>query len=235
MPEPRSLLGSEEKRELHPEKLKRFMLHLSAAVRKAEERSEKKQLVKQQLEKMKNISLNKRSTKETIETEFGSFESVVHELIHDDEKLLEEQKKETAQITELRKMVETLSRKMIDIGREYAKELEEKDNKIMELRESLAAAHIKISESGEDRQKKIDDIERRIKEKAKDSTSRAESLPERETKAVLSELETQLVSLESRHKSLTESGRHKKSDLERVKKLIDSHKDAIRKMKSRKK
>lgn len=210
------------KDELHPGRLKRFVAHLSAAARKAEERSVKKQDIKNKLDKIKSVSLNKRSTKQVIETEFGSFESAVHGMIHDDEKILEDQRRETRQISELRTMVENLSRKLIDIGREYASELEEKDGKILELREALASAHIKISESGEDRQKKIAAIEKKIKGKSASA------------KYDVDKLESQLKTLESKHSVLKKKGKHKKKDLDRIKTLIDTHKTKIRKIKTKK-
>lgn len=211
------------KDELHPGRMRRFVTHLSAAARQAEDRSAKKQHIKDKLERIKSVSLNKRSTKQAIESELGSFESAVHDILNDEEKILEEQRRETRQINELRGMVERLSRKLIDIGREYADELEAKDRKIMELREALAAAHIRISESGEERQKKIAEIEERVKAKQK------EPVPaERRSKEDhISEIESQLRLLEQRHRDLERSGKHTRSDLDRVRRLIDSHKQTL--------
>jgi len=222
--------------ELHPARLRRFMRHLSSAVRKAEDRSEKKQKIKESLSKMKAVSLNKRTTKETIETEFGSFESAVHEIINDEEKILEEQRKETQQINELKKMVENLSRKLIEIGREYAGELEDKDRKIMELREALAAAHIRISESGDDRQKRIQDIERKIIEKhdAISSASPEVAKQEKTASMQLLEMESRLKKLEEKHKALKKKGKVKKTDLALLKRLIDKHKEKISAVKAKK-
>jgi len=216
-----------KKEELHPEKMRAFIRHLSAAAIKAEERSMKKNRVKEHLEKIKTVALNKRSTKDMIEGEVGTFESAIHEIINDEEKILEQQRNETRQINELKTMVESLSKKLIDIGREYARELEEKDNKIMELREALASAHIKISETGGDRQKKIEDIERRIKQKAR------EPEPAEEVKESVEEVETQIALLESKHKELKKKGKHRKQDLDRLKKIIDQHKEAISKIKKK--
>ncbi|MBW2964483.1 hypothetical protein KY363_03410 [Candidatus Woesearchaeota archaeon] len=217
------------KKDFHPERMRRFVRHLSAATISAEERAHKKNTVKNQLEKVKGLALNKRSTKEQIEHEFGSFESTVHDIIKDEEKILEEQRRETKQISELKEMVENLSRKLIGVGRDYAKELEDKDAKIMELREALAAAHIKISESGEDRQKKIEDIERRVKQK--------QDLPPPPMTRDdhIAQLEDHLGTLEQRHKELQKTGQHSKKDLDRVKKLITKHKDTIGKLKAKKK
>ncbi len=204
-----------KKEDLHPDRMRRFVRHLSAAAIKAEERSVKKHKVRERLEKIKSVSLNKRSTKEMIEGEIGSFESAIHEIIHDEEKILDEQRRETKQINELKSMVEILSRKLIDIGREYASELEDKDRKILELREALASAHIRISESGDERQKKIENIERKIKERP----SRLEPVFES-----ADDLANQLAELEQRHEELKKSGKHSKADLDRVKRLIDKHK-----------
>ena len=208
--------------ELHPRKMRRFISHLAASAIKAEERSAKKQKIKEKLERMKSVSLNKRSTKKMIEDEFGSFESVVKELIHDDEKILEEQRKETRQITELKRMVEDLSKKLIAIGREYAKEIDDRDRKILELREALAAANIKISESGEERKKKIREIERKLKQQRP-----AVPEPLKPKSDMIRELESHLDLLEERHKSLKEKGIHKKEDLDRIKSIIDRHKQAL--------
>jgi chromosome segregation ATPase len=213
-----------DKEELHPERLRRFVRHLSAAAVRAQERAAKKHEVRQRLEKMKSVSLNKRSTKQMIESEFGDFESTVHDIIKDEEKILEEQRRETKQISELKRMVEELSRKLIDIGREYAKELDEKDRKILELREALAHAHIKISESGEERKAKIDEIERKLKQR------QAVQRPQSRIEA-LSEVESHLSSLEQRHAELKKKGKHSKKDLDRIKQMIESHKDKIRKLK----
>lgn len=213
-----------DKQKLHPDRMRRFMVHLSAAAIRAQERSTKKNEVKQRLEKMKSVSLNKRSTKQMIESEFGDFESTVHEIIKDEEKILEEQRKETKQISELKRMVEELSRKLIDLGREYASELETKDRKILELREALAHAHIKISESGDDRKAKIAEIEKKLKEKQ--SVERPPSRIE-----ALGALEEHLTSLEQRHTELKKKGKNSKKDLDRVKQLIESHKQKIKTLK----
>lgn len=210
-----------DKDAIHPGRMKRFMSHLSLAAKEAEERAEKKQEVKEKLERIKAVSLNKRSTKQQIEHEIGSFESTVQEIIHDEEKILEEQRRETRQIGELKTMVENLSRKLIDIGREYARELEAKDEKIMELREALASANIKISESGDERQKKIEDIERRLKE-------RQAAPPQPKSRDDhIAEMESHLKSLEARHRDLKRKGEHSKADLDRVQAIIDKHKESI--------
>jgi chromosome segregation ATPase len=210
-----------DKDDIHPIKMRRFMAHLASAARIAEERSVKKNTIKDKLEKIRSISLNKRSTKQMIEAELGTFESAVHDVIKDEEKILEEQRKETKHIAELRKTVEELSRKMIQLGREYAQELEHKDGKIMELREALATAHIKISESGEDRQRKIEDIERKIKQN--------QSVPPRPKAKheVISEVEQHLASLEEQHANLKKMGKHSKHDLDRLKSMIDRHKQSL--------
>ncbi|MFH1669863.1 MAG: hypothetical protein ABIA62_08105 [Candidatus Woesearchaeota archaeon] len=210
---------------IHPGKLRRFMSHLSVAAIKAEDRSMKKTQVKERIDKIRTVALNKRSTKNMIEDELGDFESVIHELIHDEQKILDEQRKETRQINELKMMVETLSRKLIGVGRDYASELEEKDSKILELREALSSANIKISESGEERKQKIKEIERKIKQSPKPGMMSAVS--------TVAALEDHLDSLEQKHAELKESGNHSKKDLDRVKKLIDKHKDTIQKAKAK--
>ncbi|MBW2966901.1 hypothetical protein KY362_00285 [Candidatus Woesearchaeota archaeon] len=209
-------------------RMRRFVTHLSVASKRAEERLAKKEQIKARLDNIKKVSLNKRSTKQQIESEFGSFEDVVHDIIKDEEKILEEQRKETRQINELKTMVENLSKKLIEIGREYAAELEAKDEKILELREALASAHIKISESGETRQKKIEEIERRLKQR------QSEPPKPKSKDEHLAELESHLKTLEARHKDIRKKGGHKKKDLDRVKKLIDKHKETIKKVKAKK-
>jgi chromosome segregation ATPase len=220
--------------ELHPARLRRFMHHLSAAVMRAEDRSLKKQKIKEQVEKIKSVSLNKRTTKEVIETELGTFEDAVHEIIHDEEQILEEQRRETAQINELKKMVENLSRKLIEIGREYAAELEDKDRKIMELREALAAAHIRISETGDDRQKRIEDIERRIIEKHHAVADLEPVKLEKSASQQILEMESRLKMLEEKHKQLKKKGKVRKKDLALLKRLIDTHKKKISAVKAKK-
>jgi chromosome segregation ATPase len=217
----------ENKGEMHPGKVRRFVTHFSSAAIKAEERAAKKNEVKEKIEKIKSVSLNKRSTKKIIEEELGSFESAIHNIINDEEKILEEQRRETKQINELRRMVENLSRKLIGVGKDYETEIERKDNKILELREALAAAHIKISESGEERQKKIEDIEHRIK------TKQEEPPKPKSKEENIAELEEHLTTLETTHKELKKKGKHKKKDLDRVKKLIDKHKKTIKKIKKK--
>jgi len=212
-----------KKEQLHPRRMRRFINHLSSATIKARERSEKKQQIKAKIEKVKSVSLNKRSTKKMIESELGDFEDVVHDIIHDEEKILEEQRKETKQIAELKTMVENLSKKLIEIGRDYAKEMEQKDDKILELRESLASANIKISETGDERQKKIDLIEKKLKSKTKSA------------KDNVGDIESHLSMLEQRHKDLKKTGKHTKKDLDRVKKMIDTHKDKLKTVKAKKK
>ncbi|NQU78495.1 hypothetical protein HQ545_01875 [Candidatus Woesearchaeota archaeon] len=212
-----SLKEPEKDVAIHPGRLRRFVNHLASSAIRAEDRSVKKQEIREKIDRIRSVSLNKRSTKKVIEDELGSFEAAVREIIKDEEKILEEQKRETRQITELKAMVEKLSSKLINLGRDYAGELESKDKKVLELREALASAHIKISESGEEREKKIRNIEARVRKGGKSNQ--------------VVELEDHIKSLESRHKDLRKSGKHSKRDLDRVKKLIDKHKDKIKKLK----
>lgn len=232
MPAPNNFIPLEAPEEpkkgdrFNPGRMRRFVRHLSASAIRAEDLANKKQEIKTRLEKIKSLSLNKRSTKDMIEHEIGSFEDAVHEIIKDEEKILEEQRRETKQVNELKSMVENLSQKLIEIGKEYAKELEAKDDKIMELREALAAAHIRISESGEERQKKIDKIEQRLKDKQEPAPKTKEDH--------VSEIEAHLKVLEDKHKELKKKGKHKKTDLDRVKNLIDTHKEKLKSIKAKK-
>lgn len=229
MPDDYTVLAVKEnnlKPKLDPRRLRLYIRHLSSAANKSEERSLKKQQVREKLDRIKSVSLNKRSTKKMLESEFGDFESVVHEIIHDEEKILEQQKYETKQVNELKKMVENLSSKLIELGKEYARELEEKDNKILDLRESLAAANIRLSESGEARKKKIEDIENKLKQK--------KQVNKDDKSLIIIQLEDTLSELESRHRELERSGRHKKADIERLNKIITAHKDKIKKLKLKK-
>jgi chromosome segregation ATPase len=213
---------------LHPVRIRKFMSFLSMAADNAKERAEKKQKVKEHIETIKAVSLNKRTTKKEMEDHLGSFESTVKEIINDEEKILEEQRKETKQINDLKRMVEELSRKLIQIGKEYASELENKDRKIMELREALAAAHIKIADSGADRQKRIEDIEKKLKEKPTSIIT-----AEDDAKRRLAAMESRLRTLEITHAKLKKKGKHSKKDLDKIKKLINAHRDKIRAVKNK--
>jgi chromosome segregation ATPase len=200
--------------QMSPDRMRRFITHLSLATSRAETKMQQKGEVKDKLERIKQLSLNKRSTKNEIETELGSFEDLVKEIIKDEEKILEEQRKETQQVNQLKGMIETLSKKLIEVGQEYSAELEHKDGKILDLREALASANIKMSETGDERQKKIDRIERHVKAKADNKPSHED-------------VESHLSLLEDRHDELTKSGKHPKKELDRLKRVIDTHKEAL--------
>ena len=203
-------------------KMRRFVRHLSAATKKAEEKSQQKHEIRTRIEKIKQLSLNKRTTKDQIETELTDFEKMVREVIKDEEKILEEQRKGTKQINELKSMVEMLSKKLIALGGDYAEELDAKDRKILELREALASAHIKLSDSGETRAEKIKKIEERVRAKAEEPET--EELPEQISHE---ELHEHLKQLEKIHTQLKKSGKHPKKKLDQLKKKIDEHKQTL--------
>jgi uncharacterized protein YeaO (DUF488 family) len=206
-------------KEINPFKLRRFVKHLSTASIRAEEKSLKNKEVIEKIEKIRQLSLNKGSTKDEIESELTDFESSIREIIKDETLILDEQRKGTKQVNELRKMVEMLSQRIIELGRQYAAEMGEKDSKILELREALASAHITISESGGDRKKKIEMIEQKVRERAPAFEKESDD-----------DLAIQLKMLEQKHAELKKTGKHPPSELERIKKIINAHKKKIAEM-----
>ena len=82
----------------------------------------------------------------SIEDSFGDFEHLVSGLIKDEQKILEEQRREAQEMRSLKSMVEDLSAKLVTLGREYAMEMEKKDQKILDLQERRRAAYFKESE-----------------------------------------------------------------------------------------
>lgn len=207
-------LHPDTKKEISPLKMRRFVTHLSTAVGRVHEKNKQKNEIKSRIERIRQVSLNKRSTKQEIESELGNFEDVVREIIKDEEKILQEQRKGTRQVTELKGMVEMLSKKLIELGGDYAEELDSKDKKILELREALASANIKMSESGEGRAEKIKKIEEKVRAKA-------DAPPSKE------DLHAHLKELEKTHARLKKSGKHPKKKLDQLKRVIDRHKKTI--------
>ena len=51
---------------------------------------------------------------------------------------------------------------------------------------------------------------------------------------IVTQLEGALSELETRHRELEKSGKHKKDDIERLNKIITAHKDKIKKLKLKK-
>ena len=219
VPEPPKKQGADAKKGYSPGKMRRFMRHLGVSSTKVEGQIRAKAEVRGRLEKIKSLALNKRSKKSDIEDEFTDFQQMVHDIIMDEQKILEEQRRETKEIQSLRSMVEDLSRKLVDLGREYAIEMEKKDKKILELRESLASARMKVSEQGQSRKDKIAEIEDKIKKKADVN------------KAEVRKVETDLKALEQTHAQLKRSGKHPPDQLDRLKKVIDSHKEKLKTLK----
>lgn len=209
-------ISRQQEGELNPLKLRRFIRHLSVASIRAEEKAAKNKEVLEKIDKIRQLSISKGATKEQIDAELTDFESTIREVIRDETLILEEQRKGTKQVTELRKMVEMLSQRIIELGRQYATEMDEKEQKILELRDALASAHITIAESGIDRKKKIDIIEQKVKDKA---------VPIHE------ELNLQMKMLEEKHAEMKKSGKHPRSELERLKKIMEAHKKKIAELK----
>jgi len=198
----------------NPRRIRRFVSKLSGASTKYEDKIRKTSDVKGQIEKLKSLSLNKRTKKVELEEAFQDFEDSVREVIMDDHKILEEQRRETKEVIALKGMIEDLSKKLVQLGKEYAIEMEKKDKKIFELRDSLASSRM----SGPSRKEKIAALENKVKSDGK--SSQVESIKSR------------LKSLEDTHRQLVKSGVHSKKDLDRLKKTIDAHKKKISQIRS---
>ena len=204
---------------IHPGKMRRFMRQLSRASTKVETQIRAKADVRGKIEKIKSMSLNKRTKKAELESELTDFETMIHNIVMDEQKILDEQRRETREMQSLKKIVEDLSTKLVQLGREYAIEMEKKDKKIFDLRDNLATARMKASEAKDDRQEKIAAIEQRIKTKTKAKRSE------------ISSVANDLKALEDTHRKLTSSKKHPKQDLDRLKKVIDSHKNKLKALK----
>ncbi len=200
----------------NPRRIKRFVAHLSTASTKHETKLKKKADVRGQIEKLKSLSLNKRTKKADLENAFGDFEQEIHEVIMDEQKILEEQRLETKEIQLLKSMIEELSKKLVQLGKEYAVEMDHKDKKIFELRDSLASVRM---DGGMTRKDKIAAIEKKVKAKSQATTS-----------SHVENLKSSLKSLEVTHRQLAKSGAHPKKDLDRLKKTIESHKKKLEKL-----
>ncbi len=211
------------KKKLDPSRMRKFMSHLSRAALSYETKMQQRAAIHSKIQTLKSMSLNKRTKKADIESEFGNFQDLVNDVIKDEHKILEEQRKNTQEVSALKKMVEELSAKLVSLGKEYAMELEKKDKKINELREALANARMKLTEMRSEAKAKPADRKARIAEiekKVKSSTN-------------IKKLENDLKTLEAAHKKLVRSGKHPKKDLDRLKRMIDSHKKKLADLKQR--
>lgn len=99
-----------------PLKMRRFVKHLSSASTKVHTQIKAKADIRERLERIKSMALNKRTKKAEIESEFSDFQSLVHDIIMDEQKILDEQRRETKEIRSLKEMVEDLSKKLVDLG-----------------------------------------------------------------------------------------------------------------------
>ncbi|MBU0460966.1 MAG: hypothetical protein KJ574_00105, partial [Nanoarchaeota archaeon] len=126
---------------------------------------------------------------------------------------------------ELKNRLDVLNQKLVGLGREYAEELDAKDADIEELKMQLADAHAKIEEheqERDDRRERLAQVEEKVKQHH-----------EEKKKQDIADVATRLKDLEKMHKQLAKSGKHPKKDLERVKKMIDTHKETLSSLKKK--
>ncbi|MBI5398890.1 hypothetical protein HZB03_05490 [Candidatus Woesearchaeota archaeon] len=220
---------SKQSEKWNPFMLRRFVTHLSVAAKKYESKSAAREELQTKLQQIRQLALNKRSKKNHVVEVFADFEQKLLSIMKDEKVLLEEQRKETHELNSLRTQVAELNAKLIELGKEYAKELEEKEMKLMQLKENLASLHIRMSEDTTSpqpasekkfyRQKRVGEIALRAEGAATEAAS------------PIIQLEAQLAALEQKHKEFAKSGKHSKEDLARVKKIIDAHKKKILELK----
>jgi hypothetical protein len=232
-------------KKMDPFMMKRFVTHLAVASKKYETKTKAKEDLKAKLAEIRQLALNKRSKKEHVLNVFSDFEEKLLTIIKDEKALLDEQRKEVHEINTLKTQVSELNSKLIELGKSYAKELEQKNKKILEMKEQLTTLHIQKSEeetttsiavadAQNQRQKKIDTIESRIQLKMQEKTPLTTTISLQSTAAPAEnkkELEKQLALLEKKHKELARSGKHSKDDLDRVRSIIESHKKKMEKIK----
>ncbi|MBI4739263.1 hypothetical protein HY772_06955 [Candidatus Woesearchaeota archaeon] len=213
----------------NPFMLRRFVTHLSFAAKKQESKTAAKQELQTKLQQIKQLALNKRSKKNQVLEVFTDFEQLLLQIMKDEKVLLEEQRKETHELSSLRQQVSELNAKLVELGKEYAKGLEEKDKKILHLKENLASLHIRMSEGTAYPQRALEEESDRQKQ-VEEIVSRANGAAISVAPVVM-QLEAQLAEKKKKHKEFAKSGEHSKEDLARVKKIIDAHKKKIREMK----
>jgi len=205
------------------ERLKGFITQLALASVRVDKKRQAKREVSEHIGRIKKLALNKRSTKGEIESQMDILQDNIAKIIRDESKILDEQRADTALIREMKKKIDVMNNRLIDMGKEYAANLEEKDVKIDELEAELGSSKSELEDAGYhiDRKKRLAAVETRLKAKIQAN------------KQEIKTYEEYIKKLEGRYKKIKAKGKHKKEDLQRVKKVIDTHKAKIKDLKKR--
>ena len=216
-----------EKQEEHIDsgRLKRFMTHIIVAAKKVESKEAARDEVKEHVERLKMAVNRKEASKSEVAGVVNDLDASLKKILHDEDMILESQKLETKTVSELRNRLDDLNQKLIGLGRDYTDEITEKDQEVEELKKQLAVAHATIADHEQDkdeRRERLDEVEAKI-------TAHHEA----KKKDAMKEVATQLRTLERQHKKLEKAGKHPKKHLNKLKKMIDTHKMTLVNMKKK--
>lgn len=203
-----------EEHKLNPEKIKRFMAALAASTKKIEQKSAARNDIKKQIDIIKKLSFDKRSTKLQMEYALNNLEEKIMQVVKDEKTLLDEQKEETKMLFELRKKIDELNNRLQQVEGGGAEQAQEKGQ-----------------EQGQDSAKDEDgrrmkEIEEKINQKQIGDVGANKNVREEEIKNIAA----QLAMLEKKHAELARSGEHPASALLKLKEIIETHKKSLGKL-----
>lgn len=215
-----------QKPHLDSARLKRFMIHLASASKKVEDRETAKDKIREHVDRLKSAVYTENASHSDIKDAVGDLDGSLKLILDEENQILASQKMETKNVTELRTRLDSLNEKLIGLGREYAEDAAAKDEEIADLKKQLVAAQSTIEEHEKDkdeRRERLAVVETKIQEHH-----------EAKKKEAIKEVAAQLKELEKTHKRLEKSGKHPKTHLNKLKKMIDSHKQTLVDMKKAK-
>ena len=199
------IFRDEKGKKINPDSLRRYIRALALASKKHEQRKAAKKEIIKQLENLKQVTGDKKATKDQIFDVVSVLEEKLGKVIQDEKSLLEEQNQERKLIAELKTKVDKLNSKLQTVEKVHKEKLGVQE------------------EARQARLRRLDEIEQKIKLKQKQE----EEAKSKGREIEVAQIEAQLEILEKKHDELTKSGQHPDYHLQKLRQIIDTHKKSL--------
>jgi len=204
---------------LSQKSFKKFLRHLALANERKQSKDVQVKLIESQVGKLKKLTASKKSSKKKVHEEIDKFHNQILDIIHKEDALLAQQKREAELLAELKTKIESMEKQMLTSDYKHSAETSLSIKEITKINEKLD----RVSRDLKQKMQRIEELEVQEEKEVKEV-----SAAEKRQTAKLIELEKQLKLVEQRYRALSKKKGTNKTQLKKLKTIIDSHKKQLK-------
>ncbi|MBN1385630.1 hypothetical protein JW968_01490 [Candidatus Woesearchaeota archaeon] len=206
--------------QLDKARVRSFMKALATVSRKRQYQEVLKKKLANQLEQVKKVSSDKRSSKERIEKEIAKLHDTVSQIMNTEHRVMARQEEEVGAMKQLSEQLSLLHEKFEIIQNNYEHKLKQNERQIDEFRKTIQEMKTSVTATQNTDRTRIQEELKKELEKKIDERARL-------TKAEVDAIDNHIMILEANFEELRKRKDTKIEDIERIKQRLGSAKKSL--------